>query len=102
MTANKTVTANYVTTTTSYTLNVNSSWAFAVAITASPTTYAGTTNYSKTAIPSGTSITLTAPATSGGKNFNNWTGCNSSSTRTCTVSMTANKTVTANYLLFPF
>ncbi len=101
MTGNKTVTANFVTPTT-YTLNVNSSGASGVAITASPTTYAGTTNYSKTAIPSGTNITLTAPATSGGKNFNNWTGCDSSSTVSCTLSMTADKTVTANYKKFPW
>ncbi|MFH2124613.1 MAG: right-handed parallel beta-helix repeat-containing protein [Pseudomonadota bacterium] len=86
----------------SYTLNVNSSGASWVAIAASPAIYADTTNYSKAAISSGTGITLTAPASSGGKIFRGWTGCDSSSTVTCTLSMTTDKTVTANYKMFPW
>lgn len=80
-----------------YTLNVNSSGASVVAIGASPTTYAGTTNYIKTGIAAGTAITLTAPATASSKPFANWTGCDSTSGTKCTLSMTANKTVTATY-----
>ncbi len=82
---------------TTYTLNVNSSGASAVAITASPTTYAGTTNYSKTAIPSGTNITLTAPATASGLPFTTWSGCTSVNNRVCTVNMTGNKAVVVRY-----
>jgi len=95
MTGAKTVTANYNTPT--YTLTANSAGATGVAITSSPTTYSGTTNYSKTGIPSGTSLTLTAPLTSGGANFSSWTGCNSTSGTSCSVTMTGAKTVTANY-----
>ncbi|MFH2124264.1 MAG: zinc-dependent metalloprotease family protein [Pseudomonadota bacterium] len=80
-----------------YTLNVNSNGASNVAITGSPATYSGTTNYIKTGIASGTSLTLTAPSTSGTTTFSSWTGCNSTSGNTCTVSMTSSKTVTANY-----
>jgi C1A family cysteine protease len=80
-----------------YTLTVNSSGASAVAITANPTTYAGTTNYSKTGIASGTAITLTAPATASSKTFASWTGCDSTSGTSCTLSMTGNRPVTATY-----
>jgi len=98
MTANRTCTANYTYTPTTYTLNVKSSGASSVSITGSPSTYSGTTNYSKYSINSGTSITLTAPSTKGSYTFSSWsgTGC-SSSNRTITVSMTANRTCTANY-----
>ncbi len=82
---------------TTYTLTVNSSGATGVAIGASPTAYAGTTNYSKTGIASGTGITLTAPSTQGGATFSSWSGCNSASGVTCSVTMNASKTVTANY-----
>ena len=97
MTQNRSVTANYNTPNT-YTLTVNSLGAGGVSITsaASPT-YAGVTNYTRSAIPSGTGITLTAPASAGGANFSAWTGCASTSNRDCTVSMTQNRAVTANY-----
>ncbi|WP_158269795.1 M12 family metallo-peptidase [Desulfonatronum sp. SC1] len=96
----KDVIANYrpsVPTTTS--LSVNSSGATSVSITSNPPSYGGTTSYTKTNITSGTSITLTAPATSESMSFSSWTGCDSTnqSARTCTVNMTGNKTVTANY-----
>ncbi len=81
-----------------YTLNVNSSGLSAKAITASPSTYGGTTNYTKTAITSGTSITLTAPAVSGYTVSWSGTGC-SSATASVTVSMTATRTCTAGYTL---
>jgi hypothetical protein len=84
---------------TTYALSVHSSGASGVAI-GSPTSamYAGTTNYSRAGIAPNTSITLTAPATAGSANFSQWSGCNSTSGLSCTVSMTANKTVTATYV----
>ena len=45
---------------------------------------------------SGTSVTLTATA-SGGSTFAGWSGCNTVSGATCTVTMTAAKTVTASF-----
>jgi hypothetical protein len=83
--------------TTTYNLTVNSSGAADVAITGYPTTYGGTTNYTKTAIPANIDITLSAPATVGSAPFSSWSNCNSTSGYTCTVSMAANKIVTANY-----
>ncbi|MEX2013757.1 MAG: CARDB domain-containing protein [Parcubacteria group bacterium] len=84
---------------TNYTLGVNSSGASSVSITGSPSTYSGTTNYTKT-VADGTSLSLTASTTSGSANFSSWSGCNSTSgtgNRTCNVTMSANKTVTVNY-----
>jgi hypothetical protein len=80
-----------------YTLNVNSSGATGVAISASPTTYAGSTGYSATGIAAGTAITLTAPASSGSATFSSWSGCDSTSSMNCTVTMNASKSVTAIY-----
>jgi uncharacterized protein (TIGR02145 family) len=92
------VTAHYVAASTR-TLTVNSSGAASVPVTGSPTTYGGTTNYSRSSIADGTSLTLTAPQSSGGRNFSSWsgTGCSSAS-RTITVSMTTNRNCTANYV----
>src|SRR3989344_6094601 len=91
-------TANY----TVPTITIKSTFAAAIAIVGAPTTYSGTTNYTKT-VSSGESIALTAPATSGGGAFLNWTGCNSVSgtgNRTCNLVYTAvpSRTVTANYI----
>jgi hypothetical protein len=47
---------------------------------------------------SGTPVNLTATATAGYK-FVNWTGCDSPSGATCSVTMTSTKTVTANFAL---
>jgi len=82
-----------------YTLTVRSTGASNVLITSSPSGFEGTTDYTKQSISSGTHITLTAPATSGKAAFNSWNGCDSTnqSTRTCTVTMNANRTVTAQY-----
>ena len=96
MTTDKTVTATYTTPNT-YSLNVNATSAASIAITSNPSTYAGTTNYSKTGIDSGTSMTLTAPNTVGSANFSSWSGCTSTSGVDCMVSMTTDKTVTATY-----
>ena len=106
MSANTTVTTNYSTPPpTTYTLTVNSTNpASGVAIGVSPadvnSASNGATSFART-YDSGTSVTLTAPATSGGNNFSSWTGCTSASTVTCTVAMSANTTVTANYATPP-
>ena len=83
-----------------YTLNVNSSGATGVAITSS-TGHGGSTNYSKPNLTSGTSVQLTAPSSSGGANFSYWSGCDSVLAYSCTLSMTAIKTVTAYYTVGP-
>ena len=46
---------------------------------------------------SGTSVTLTANPSSG-STFNNWSGCDSTSGNTCTVTMDQDKTVRATFL----
>jgi hypothetical protein len=86
---------------TTYSLTVDSaSPAAGVAITVAP---ADNTNSANGMSPftrtynSGVTITLTAPATSGSSTFLSWSGCSSASTVTCTVALTANTTVTANY-----
>ena len=78
-----------------HTLTVNSLGATGVATTG---THAGTTNYTRT-VAQGATITITAPATSGGQNFANWAGCDSITTvTTCNLTMNAARTVTANYV----
>jgi len=42
-------------------------------------------------------VSLNAPSTASVNNFSNWTGCDSTSGTTCTVTMTMDRTVTANY-----
>ena len=89
------------TTMSSYVLTVNSANpASGVAIGVAPAdnngATNGTTSFTRT-YNAGRSVTLTAPATSGSYGFVSWTGCASSSTVTCTVTMSANTTVTANY-----
>src|ERR1035437_9325524 len=69
---------------TTYMLTVNSvSPDAGVAIVATPADITGTgngsTSFSRT-YDARTSVTLTAPATSGGSTFASWTGCTSSST----------------------
>ena len=87
--------------TTTRILTVNSTTPTSgVAITVSPADNSGlangNTSFTRT-YNSGTSVTLTAPNTAGGNNFSSWTGCTSSSGASCTVSLTTNTTVTANY-----
>jgi hypothetical protein len=48
-------------------------------------------------VDEGTSLTLTAAAATGYR-FSGWTGCDSVSGSTCTMSMSASKSVTANYV----
>lgn len=84
-----------------YVLTVNSvNPASGVTIGAAPADSKGTSS-AETGITlfysPGTSITLTAPATSSGSTFTSWSGCATASTVTCTVTMNADTTVTANY-----
>ena len=86
---------------TTYTLTVNSTNPVSgVAVTVSPADSNGagngTTSFTRV-YDAGTSVTLHAPATSGGNNFVSWTGCATASAATCTVAMNANATVTAGY-----
>ncbi|PTN32859.1 hypothetical protein C6366_15525 [Desulfonatronum sp. SC1] len=99
--ANVSVTATYKNLPpTTYTLTVSSLGTSGVIILGSPSVYGGTTYYTMAGITPDTSITLTAPAVSGGAMFNSWTGCKSTnhSARTCTVTMNGNRTVTAQYV----
>ena len=57
---------------------------------------AGISQFTRT-FNNNTTVTLTAPATSGSNTFSNWTGCDSAITTTCNVTLTASRTVTANY-----
>ena len=84
-----------------YVLTINSSApSSGVAITVTPADTnnagSGTTSFTRT-YDDGTTVTLTAPSTSGNNSFSSWTGCTSSNTTTCTVTTSANTTVTANY-----
>ena len=86
---------------TTHVLTVNSTApASGVAITASPADLnsktSGSTGFTLS-YDAGTSVTLTAPATSSGNNFSSWTGCTSTNGATCTVTLNSNTTVTANY-----
>ena len=46
----------------------------------------------------GTAVTLTAPSTAGGNTFGAWSGCTTTSTVTCHITLNANSTVTATYI----
>ena len=100
--ANRSITANYITT---FTLTIESTNPNSgTAITVSPNDNNGQGNGSTTftrVYTSGATVTLVAPATSGGNAFVNWTGCTSPSTETCTQTVSANATLTANYTATP-
>jgi hypothetical protein len=86
---------------TVYVLTVDSTTpASGVAITVSPAdnnnTSSGSTAFTLN-YDAGTSVTLTAPATSGASTFVSWTGCTTAATVKCTVTMNASTTVTAGY-----
>lgn len=101
--SNVTVTANYTATTNVLTVHstVPSS---GVTITAAPpdnsSQSGGTTPFNLT-YNTGTTVTLTAPSSVSGNGFQSWTGCDSASTVTCTIAVSSNKTVTANYVAPP-
>jgi hypothetical protein len=94
------VTATYVPPT--YTLTVNSTQPPAgVSVGVSPSDNdgqgSGTTGLTRY-FYSGTTVTVTAPATWGGNVFSSWTGCPSASGPVCTAAINGNTTVTANYV----
>ena len=74
--------------------------ASAVAVAVTPTDVtgsgAGTTTFSRT-YASGSTVTLTAPATVGTTTFSSWSGCASVASAVCTVVLAADTTVTAIY-----
>ena len=85
-----------------FVLTVNSTTpASGIAIGVSPAdrtgATAGNTSFTRT-YAAGTSITLTAPATSSTGTFKSWSGCTSTSTVTCIITLNANATVTAAYV----
>ncbi len=93
--ADRSVTVNYVA--PQRTLQVNSSGVSNVAISSSPSGFGGTTNYSLS-VTQGTTVTLTAPGTASGQQFDGWSGCDSVSGASCTVSsISSNRTVTVTY-----
>jgi len=101
MSAAKTVTAAYSTPTPTYQLTVASSNPTSgVSMTVSPNDNSGlgsgSTQFTRT-YNSGTSVTVTAPSTTGGNDFSSWSGCTSTSGRICYVTMSAAKTVTAEF-----
>ena len=57
----------------------------------------GTTTFTLTE-SSGSTMVFGAPATAGGNNFSSWSGCTSVSGANCTVSVSGNVTITANYV----
>lgn len=85
-------------------LNVQSSGVNGVGISGSQSGSGGITPYT---YPNTSNINtiLTAPATAGGRNFNGWLGCDSTSfiSRTCTVAVSGGgtKTVTVDYVIPP-
>jgi len=84
------------------TLTVNSTPITGISITGGPTTYSGTTLYTKTNISAATLIALTAPLTFGSYSFSNWSGCASSFNQTLSFLMpSSNTTCTANYTFTP-
>jgi hypothetical protein len=100
--ANTTVTANYATPVAStYVLTINSAGpSSGVPIGVSPadnnSATNGTTSFTRT-YNSGTHVILSAPTSASSNSFDNWSGCTSAVTETCSVTMSANTTVTANY-----
>jgi len=85
-----------------YVLTVNSTNpSSGVAISVSPNDVNndgnGTTSFTRT-YDSGATVTLSAPATASGNPFSSWSGgCQVVSINTCTMTMSSNTTVTANY-----
>ncbi len=96
---NKTVTATYATSRRILTVN-SSNPGSGVSITASPNDNNGQgnglTSFTRT-YNNSTQVTLTAPSSAGGNNFQNWSNCASTNGTTCYVTMDADKTVTANF-----
>ena len=89
-----------------YVLTVNSATppsGVAIAVTPSDNNGAanGSSSFTRT-YNAGAAVTLTAPTFAGNNNtFFSWTGCATVSTVTCTVTLTANTTVTATFAVPP-
>ncbi|NWH06867.1 Ig-like domain-containing protein [Desulfobacter latus] len=97
MTSNRTATVHYNDAPSEYQLSVNALGASNVQITSSPHGFGGITDYEKTHIAAGTRIALTAPLTTTGMPFLNWSGCDEISGKTCSVAMSSDKRVTVSY-----
>jgi hypothetical protein len=86
---------------TTYTLTVNSvNPATGVGMTVSPADNNGAANGNATltrTYNSGTAVTVTPPATAGNNTFASWSGCTTTSTVTCHVTLSADTTVTATF-----
>jgi len=98
MNANRTVTASFTQVTPTYTLTVSKNAAQGGTVTSSPAGInCGTDCATQSAsFSAGTVVTLTATAASGWQ-FSGWSGCDSVSGSQCTVTMNANRTVTASF-----
>ncbi len=103
MTVSKAVTATYSGGTPTFSLNVTTSpdtgagISYAVNSGSCTSTSPGTTPFARTC-DLNSSVTLTAPGSYAGNTFSAWSGCDSASNTACTVTMNANKSVTANYV----
>ena len=83
-----------------HTLTVQSSGASNVAMTGAQGGTTNPTSYTKPNIVQGTDAVVTAPLTKGSSTFVRWTGCSTlsgGSNETCTRTMDADRTVTAEY-----
>jgi hypothetical protein len=83
-------------------LNVQSSPITGISITANPSQFSGTTNYSVSST-NPISASLTAPMSFGSYEFERWQGCDSASNNVCNISVNLGqtKTVTAIYTTPP-
>lgn len=101
MSADKNVTAAYAVIPTRTLTVTSSNPSTGVSITVSPNDKNGlgngTTQFTRT-FNNSTVVTLVAATMAGNNTFANWSGCDSSPGATCTITMGADKTVTANYV----
>lgn len=99
-TVNKTITVNYTNVPVTRALTVTSVNPIGTAIPVAPNcgVLATITTPTNCTYTLGTSVTLTAPATSGGNDFGSWTGCDTVVVRACTVAVNGNQPVTVTYL----
>lgn len=95
MNSSKTVTATFSPQTQSFTLTVSKSGTGSGTVTSSPAGINCGADCSESYV-SGTTVTLTAIG-AGGSTFAAWTGCNTASGTTCSVTMNAARTVTATF-----
>ena len=86
--------------TTTYTLSTSKSGSGAGTVTASPGAITWTGNSGSATYIGGTSVTLTA-STDSGSIFSGWSGACTNTTGTCTVTMSAAKSVTATFTPIP-